>query len=180
MRELQIVATVDDSQATPALARIEQGMQKIESQSSMTARAVDEAGKLADRSMANIEKKWEQQAKAADKATDAARKQGSAVGDLEKIVHRYAGPAAIGLAITRTLAYADSIATMAKQSRMSIESVQTLGFVAERNGASFQTVATAVATVWKLAPLRSATNPSVCTDSMLMRDCFAIVAMESA
>jgi hypothetical protein len=54
---------------------------------------------------------------------------------------------ALGYAAKQALNYADSIQTLSKQSRMGTDAVQTLGFVADKNGSSFQAVANAVNTL---------------------------------
>jgi hypothetical protein len=143
-RDLAIGITVESAQAEAALARVDESLKQVAGSGLKAGDSWTEMERKIDKSISATEKKFEDQAKATEKVNEKLTAQRSIMGDLERTVLRYAGPAAIGMAIKSTLAFADNVETLAKQSRMSTDAVQTLGFVASRNGSSFQAVANAV------------------------------------
>jgi hypothetical protein len=143
-RDLAIGITVESAQAEAALARVDESLKQVAGSGLKAGDSWTEMERKIDKSVSATEKKFEDQAKATEKVNEKLTAQRSIMGDLERTVLRYAGPAAIGMAIKSTLAFADNVETLAKQSRMSTDAVQTLGFVASRNGSSFQAVANAV------------------------------------
>lgn len=142
--DLNITVTVDTTQAEQAMTRVEEGIKKVGTSSIDTSKYMEDLDKRIDKNIAAIEQKYEKQAAATEKANKKFDEQTDVVGKLEKAVLRYVGPAAIGMAIKQTLDFASSVDALSKQSRMSTDAVQTLGFVAAKNGSSFQAVANAV------------------------------------
>lgn len=124
-RELSIVVTAETQQAEPALERVEARL-----------RGVEVAAEKADKATDKLEDSQRQ-------AAQSAQTQSIGVAKLTTALQTYAGPAAIGLALRRTLDLADQIKELSQQSGFSTDAIQTLGHVANKAGSSFQAVANA-------------------------------------
>lgn len=143
-RELDIVVTAETTQAEQALGRVEEGMRRVETVSPMTARAIEEAGARADKSIEALEKKWEAQERASEKARKSSV---AAMGELEAAVRRYAAPAAIGFAIKQTLVYADSVDTLSQKLGIAPGRLQALEFSAKQFNIQLEPLARAITTM---------------------------------
>jgi predicted nucleic acid-binding Zn-ribbon protein len=134
-RELDIVVEAHTAQAEAALARVEHGLENVAKAATPADQKLDLIGQHApelrqkiDAMRASLDKTEESLKKIpreADKTTQS-------ISSLGQAVLRYAGPAAIGLAIKQTLAYADSIETLSKQTGIAPGKLQALEFSAKQ------------------------------------------------
>jgi hypothetical protein len=71
-------------------------------------------------------------------ATTASSTMGGALSRLTPMIMAYAGPAALGFAVKRTLEWADNLEEMSRQTGISIDRLQRLKYAVEQNGLGFE------------------------------------------
>lgn len=135
-RELAIDVEVNALQAEVALGELEADFRKL-------GHSVEDAEKKAkafERTLneSSAKKKYRDELSKIRGEQDEAAKSSAA---LTQAVMRYAGPAVVVEAARRTLAWADNIQDLAERTNLSVEYVQQLTKVAEKNGTTFQTMA---------------------------------------
>lgn len=133
-RELEIAVTADTSQAEQALGRFEQRLDGIANSASPAARAVEQL----EEKISKSELSFKRQEEAVT---------GSSQSLVAMALRVVGGPTAIATALAygarKAVDFADSIDDVAKSSKMGSDAVQTLGFIASKNAASFDQIATA-------------------------------------
>jgi len=88
-----------------------------------------------------VERLRRQKAQLGDQST----KTGSALGGLSSIITRFAGPAAVGLAIKQTIGWASNLSDLAKKTGISVEGLQRFEHAAVKNGSSIDALSSTIA-----------------------------------
>lgn len=136
-RELSIEFEVlGSTEADAAIARLALGLQKAGNSATEAAEKAERFEKAYREGTARKKAKAE-----LDELVGATKATASATDGLTAAVLRYAAPAVVVEAARKTLAWADNIEEMAKRTNLSVESVQQLTKVADKNGSSFATMA---------------------------------------
>lgn len=136
-RELSLeVEVLGTAEADSAIARLAEGFRKAGDSALVAAEKAEKFRKqYADGSARK------QATKELDDLTGATNRTAGATNALTTAVMRYAAPAVVLEAARKTIAWADNIEELAQRTNLSVESVQQLTKVAEKNGSTFQTMA---------------------------------------
>lgn len=136
-RELSLeVEVLGTAEADAAIARLAEGFRKAGDSALVAAEKAEKFRKqYADGSARK------QATKELDDLTGATNRTAGATNALTTAVMRYAAPAVVLEAARKTIAWADNIEELAQRTHLSVESVQQLTKVAEKNGSTFQTMA---------------------------------------
>lgn len=147
MRDLAIAIEVQTAQAEPALARVEQGLQDVQKAAGEVDKgltSIEQHAPELGAKLDELKQRTTNLAKELDKKKEAATKGAESVGVLGRAVMAYAAPAAIGLAIKQTIAYADTIENLSKQTGIAPGKLQALEFSAKQVGLTIDPVARAI------------------------------------
>lgn len=147
MRDLAIAIEVQTAQAEPALARVEQGLQGVEKAAGgadKSLSAIEQHAPELGAKLDELKQRTTNLSKELDKKKESAEKGSVAIGGLERAVRTYAAPAAIGLAIKQTLAWADGIENLSKQTGIAPGKLQALEFSAKQVGLTIDPVARSI------------------------------------
>lgn len=146
-RDLSIVVEAQTSQAEAALQRTEQALQGVE----QAAARMDKPISALEEMLPDVAKQFDDMKAslsrtedALKKKTDAAKKATPVLDELAGVVQRYAGPAVIGLAIKQTLAFADHIENLSKQTGIAPGKLQELAFAGKQVGIQLDPLAKAI------------------------------------
>jgi hypothetical protein len=135
-RELSLDVEMNSSEADAAIARLALGFQKAGDSAIVAAEKAEKFEKAYKQGQAR-----KQATKELDDLQGASTRTAAATDKLTAAVMRYAGPAVIVEAARRTIAWADNIEEMATRTKLSVEQVQQLTKVAEKNGSTFGAMA---------------------------------------
>lgn len=136
-RELSIeVEVLGSAEADASIARLAEGFRKA---GDSALDAAEKAEKFRKQYADGAARK--QAKKELDDLTGATQQTATATNALTQAVMRYAAPAVVIEAARKTIAWADNIEELAQRTNLSVESVQQLTKVAEKNGSTFQTMA---------------------------------------
>lgn len=147
-RELAIEVTVEGQQAEAALGRLEVGLQRVEVAAGQLHGPLTKLDTLA----ADQAKQFDEMRASLNRTDEALKKKTATVTDktipamseLTNLVRQYAGPAVIGLAIKQTLAFADHVENLSKQTGIAPDKLQALSFSAKQVGLSLDPVAKSI------------------------------------
>lgn len=125
-RELVIEVSVEGAeQATSKLAAVDRAVDGVESSAKRAAPSIDKL------SAAHYEQ------------SDAAKRAAQDMATLSTVIQTYAGPALIVSAAKKTLDFADRVQSLSQNVKVSAETLQKWGHVADKNGSTMEAVANA-------------------------------------